>query len=325
MSFIAVSRAIVIVLVCCVVLSQCLNITTSAVKMNKKLTKQMTNLNSSIKTILGAPFLTQLVKVAASQDQTIRDTMAAVYNIPLTGFLCLATNYKGILAQIQSTSFTVTNIISALGSKCFLYKSSFGNIQTSANAMLTKFTTTLPPVCSSLPQSFQKLIMGCVDFVGNWAGATAPTPALTTQFKSLVTQFTSISEADKNATINLMPFLKPYLFKKGKLAPVLAKTLNLLAPCVNVLAIQNSAGLSPKVTNLAKGLTTPKMPVIAKWFIKGVNKLPITATIKSDSTVTNMANSVSKYGGSYGPGLINTASIQNGIIAALAGKYNIVL
>uniref|UniRef100_A0A7E4WCT4 WSN domain-containing protein n=1 Tax=Panagrellus redivivus TaxID=6233 RepID=A0A7E4WCT4_PANRE len=324
MSSIKACRLAIVLLMCYVTWIHCINITTSDVTLNKKLTKQIANINKSINTALKPAFLTQLVQAAASQDQTIRDTMASVYDVPITGLLCLVTNYKSIWSKIQSTAFTLENVVSAATSKCFLFTSAINKIKTATAALTDKFSTSTPGLITPLPASFQKLVNGIVSFARNWAGATAPSDALTAQYTALVAEYKEIPPADKKKVGNMINWLKPFVAPKGGQSKNLQKTLDLLTPAVQSLSMPNSDQLQKLLNTLAKKLTS-SCPGVATWLINKINKLPVSAATKADSTVTKIASNVAKYGGDYGPKFINTAEIQKYIAAAIAKKYNIIL
>uniref|UniRef100_A0A7E4WAI9 Secreted protein n=1 Tax=Panagrellus redivivus TaxID=6233 RepID=A0A7E4WAI9_PANRE len=107
-------------------------------------------------------------------------------------------------------------------------------------------------------------------------------------------------------------------------AKTVTATLKNFAASVAKLEIANSATLSKQLTTLISGFTT-QGGTVSQWAIKGVNKLAITPTIKSDATVTSMAQSVVNYVGKYGPAVIWSDKVQEYIKAFVAGKFGITL
>uniref|UniRef100_A0A7E4VPU6 SERPIN domain-containing protein n=1 Tax=Panagrellus redivivus TaxID=6233 RepID=A0A7E4VPU6_PANRE len=318
-------RSVVILLACLAIWAQCYTITTSKVTNSKELTTKISNFNATVKTMLGKAFITQAVQAGASEDPTIRSFMISVYNIPLAGLMCLFTNYQKIQTSLEGKSFTVDNIVAAANTQCSGYSSNFNAIKTNVAQIQTRYANSTPSNMVNFPNSFKNLVISLTSFGSLWSAASTPSNDLTKAYNALVKQYNSINKADrKKVFTNIIPWSKKYIKGDGALAKPLKNTLDLLSACVAKLQIVNSGKLSPPVTKLATGFTTI-LHTVLKWVVTKTNTLTVTKAIKSDSTVTAMANSAVNYASNYGPAILNTDEMQLYIKTAIAGKYTITM
>uniref|UniRef100_A0A7E4WE28 SERPIN domain-containing protein n=1 Tax=Panagrellus redivivus TaxID=6233 RepID=A0A7E4WE28_PANRE len=320
-----VVRSVVILLVCLAAWVQCYTITTGKVNNNKALNTKMSNFNATTKTMLGKAFITQAVRAGASEDPTVRAFMISVYNIPFAGLLCLFTNYQKIQTSLEGKAFTVDNVMTAASSQCSGYSSNFNAIKTNVAQIQTRYANSTPNIMVNFPNSWKNLFISGTGFVSLWSAASAPSNDLTKTYDALVKQYNNINAADRKKVFNnIIPWSKKYIKGDGNLAKPLKNTLNLLSACVAKLQIVNSGKISGPINKLAKGITNI-LPAVLKWVVNRTNKLTVTNAIKSDSTVTAMANSAANYASTYGPAILNTAEMQNYIKIAIQGKYTITM
>uniref|UniRef100_A0A7E4V1H1 Opaque-phase-specific protein OP4 n=1 Tax=Panagrellus redivivus TaxID=6233 RepID=A0A7E4V1H1_PANRE len=316
-------RTIVVLLVCLVVISEGFNFTTLTVKNSAALTKKLKALNTTLKNFVSQAFLTKATKAFASQDGTIRDLMVAAYNVPLDGYMCIANNAQNISDLVVAGTIAAENVTNAYISACPSYNSSIGAVLNASDNIAKKYNTTTPAYFAKYPLSVRNLatnISAIASRITSDSAFANNKTALSQAFSSIVQQYNKIPKADRTKTIKLMGWSKPFVAPKGKFKLVIDKTL----PLVNNTIVKGvvDSGLSAKVTTLINGVGV-KIPAILKWVYNQINGLTVSTAIKNDANVTEVANTVSQYGESFGPLVIGMDQVQSYLKAFVAGKIAI--